>query len=227
MARFTMADDPARTGERNEEFEDWLINQTGPDDYSPWYTRKRKYEIERTYPAEIVAGPYRLQLDASHGGVMYRYLAMIWVKGTISKSTHPDHPNNWSVDVYDDGAGFVWFDGLDAALAEFERRMKAAEEQKAAERIAREQAPPPPTISPTHYREEYRALRTAQDRGESVSPTELELASVSAAMEIEEEALADGRMVACPNCGQHVWRTQLMNASTGVGCPDCYDSISD
>jgi hypothetical protein len=33
-------------------------------------------------------------------------------------------------------------------------------------------------------------------------------------------------LVSCPNCGSRVARGSLMSASTGAGCPNCYDSLS-
>jgi hypothetical protein len=34
-------------------------------------------------------------------------------------------------------------------------------------------------------------------------------------------------MVECPNCGDLCYPSQLMHASRGVACPECYDEMSD
>ncbi len=34
-------------------------------------------------------------------------------------------------------------------------------------------------------------------------------------------------MIPCPNCGQWCYPIQLMNASRGRACPECYDDMSD
>jgi hypothetical protein len=33
-------------------------------------------------------------------------------------------------------------------------------------------------------------------------------------------------IISCPNCGQHTYRGNLMNASLGTACPECYDDLS-
>lgn len=36
-----------------------------------------------------------------------------------------------------------------------------------------------------------------------------------------------GEMVTCPNCGQLTYRVNLMTASLGTGCPNCWDDLAD
>lgn len=44
--------------------------------------------------------------------------------------------------------------------------------------------------------------------------------------ERKPQAAAPVEMVKC-NCGHSVPRVQVMNASTGTSCPDCYDRMSE
>lgn len=46
-------------------------------------------------------------------------------------------------------------------------------------------------------------------------------------IEVEQRLRERGRIIDCPNCGSPTYPEQLMSASLGTACPECYDDMSD
>lgn len=208
--QYTHADDPVLRGERDDAYEDWLIAQTGPDDYTDPETRARELHTAQTNPATVPAGAHTMTLDPVAGRIAY-----VWRRYPHQVSVRLLGTGQWEASVGGHGGAWSRHDAPQDAFA------------AAATMIDGILAPAPATVdpaptSPTRDRDAFAAVMADPDAG----PVAVAFATVMAAVEAEDAGLTSGRLVHCPNCGEIVAANALMHASLGIACPRCYDDLS-
>lgn len=75
-------------------------------------------------------------------------------------------------------------------------------------------------FSMSHYSEETRDRMHLARRRQSALEDEAKARRA-------QQPATSAPIISCPNCGRETYRSNLMNASLGTACPECYDDLSD